>query len=310
MAERRFTPVISSPDNPALKTARKLAQKRGRGREGRVLLEGIRLVGEALAARLAFEYVLWSHRLLEEPGGPQLLGRLEAAARAGAFRLIEAAPSALDAAADVEHPQGVLAVARQPAHGWDAVLAAEEPLVLVADRIADPGNLGTLIRAADAAGATGVVCTAGSTDPYAPKAVRAAMGSTFHLPVLLAGELGEVLGRLRAAGLAVYAADPGGAVTAEAADWTVPVALVLGNEAQGVSPAAVQAADLLVRIPMPGRAESLNVALAGGILLYEAVRQRARRRAGRRGQGGLDPARQRRTHLRGAPRAGRRGGRS
>jgi len=143
---------------------------------------------------------------------------------------------------------------------------------MVANRLRDPGNLGTLIRLADAAGATAVVVTAGSVDPYNPKVVRATMGSIFHLPI---GHVpsAEAITVLQRHGVRVLAADQRGAVDYREADFRPPVALVVGNEGEGLDPQWAAAATVRIRIPIYGRAESLNVAVAAGVLLYEARRQ-------------------------------------
>ncbi len=148
-------------------------------------------------------------------------------------------------------------------------LARRDLLLLIVDRVQDPGNLGTMIRTADAAGAAAVALTPGTVDPLNPKAARATMGALFHLPV---AEMHP--DRLRAALSAhrvrLLAADTGGTVTARDAEYTRPLAVAVGNEGEGLAPAWLAAADQVVRIPIAGRAESLNAAVAAAILLYEA----------------------------------------
>jgi TrmH family RNA methyltransferase len=150
-------------------------------------------------------------------------------------------------------------------------VAAADGLRAVADGVQDPGNLGAIIRAADAAGASGVLVT-GGVDPHHPKVVRASMGSLFHLPVV-ALSLPQARDLLTRAGVRVLVADPRGEVEYTRADYTPPVALVVGSEARGPDPAWREVAAGTVRIPLYGRAESLNVALAAGLLLYEARRR-------------------------------------
>lgn len=179
------------------------------------------------------------------------------------------APHVLEAVSEVESPQGIVAVVRHTAAPLDAVLGQEDLLLLIVDRVQDPGNLGTMIRTADGAGATAVVLTPGTVDPTNPKAARATMGSLFHLPVV---EMEPE--RLRTAlfthGVRLLAADTAGAVSAREADYRRPLAVAVGNEAEGLAPVWLQAADQVVRIPLLGRADSLNAAVAAAILLYES----------------------------------------
>lgn len=235
-----------------------------RAAAGRFLIDGIRLVEEALTAGAPVE------QLLVTPGAssPRLAALLEAA-RSRGIPLVEVAPHVLEAVSGVDTPQGVVAVVRHLAVALDEALGRPDLLLLIADRIQDPGNLGTMIRTADAAGASGVAVTPGTVDPTNPKAARAAMGSLFHLPVAEM-EPDRLLAALSAHGARLLAADAAGTVSARDADYTRPLAIAVGNEGEGLSPTWVEKADQVVRIPLWGRAESLNVAVAAGILLYEA----------------------------------------
>ncbi|HVM41629.1 MAG TPA: RNA methyltransferase, partial [Acidimicrobiia bacterium] len=140
--------------------------------------------------------------------------------------------------------------------------------------VREPGNAGTIVRGAEAAGATAVVFCRGSADPFAPKVVRASAGALFHVPVVVGGEPGEVLDVLAQRGVRRLGTAVNAGVSYTELDWTVPTAIVVGNEAWGLPPTAP--VDAMVTIPMPGRSESLNVAMATAILLFEAARQRAR----------------------------------
>src|SRR5699024_12250154 len=185
------------------------------------------------------------------------------------------------AAGTLVAPQGVVAVGTLPeadaaaATGALRALPGEDPAtVVVLHEVRDPGNVGTLIRTADAAGADLVLLTRTSADPYSPKAVRAATGSLFHLPVLTGAEIGDVLAALAAGGLT--AAATSGHASAELFDVELPprIAWILGNEAHGLDRATLDAAPLRVRIPLAGRAESLNVHTAATVCLFETLRRR------------------------------------
>jgi TrmH family RNA methyltransferase len=179
---------------------------------------------------------------------------------------------------DTETPQGVVAVVQQPRHRLDSVLAGGPRLVAMLCGVADPGNAGTVIRTADAAGADAVVLTRGSTDPYAGKCVRATAGSLFHLPVVTGVSAEPTIDSMRGAGLTVLATTLDGDSIDEVEDVLAgPVAWLFGNEAHGLDADVTAAADRRVRVPIRGRAESLNLAAAAAVCLYATVRaQRAR----------------------------------
>jgi RNA methyltransferase, TrmH family len=177
----------------------------------------------------------------------------------------------LDAMSDAQTPQGLLAVCRLPAVGLEEVLSARPRVVAVLAHVRDPGNAGTVIRAADAAGADAVVVSEGSVDAYAPKVVRSTAGSLFHLPIVTGAAVPAVVGLLRAAGLRILAADGTGRLTLGEVDLTSPHAWVFGNEAWGLIPQDLGSADEVVRVPIHGRAESLNLAMAATLCLYASA---------------------------------------
>lgn len=171
-------------------------------------------------------------------------------------------------------PQGILAVARMRHASLVDLLKAPAPLLVVLDSIQDPGNAGTIIRTADAAGAAGVILTRGSVDAYNPKTVQASMGSQMRVPLIQRADLAEVLDAVKKAGILVYAGDLEAASWHYEEDYARGACFIMGNEGQGLSREALSMADKRIRIPMPGKAESLNVGIAAGILLFEAVRQK------------------------------------
>lgn len=237
----------------------------------RFLVEGVRLVDELLAAGLVPEVAVYAPRLLERPGGVQLLRRLEQAG----VRVLHVTDRLFSELSDTQTPQGILATVRAPEHSLPEVLSSPCPWLVVADRVQDPGNLGTLVRTVDAVGATGVLAAAGTVDFASPKVVRASMGSVFRVPVVPVGNV-DWRRALRERGVRLVALDPEGGTEMYAADLTGPLALWVGNEGWGLPPAELATADAVVRIPMPGRATSLNAAVAGAVVLYESLRQRRR----------------------------------
>jgi TrmH family RNA methyltransferase len=187
--------------------------------------------------------------------------------------------------ADTVSPQAAFAVAVRPRHALDDVARAGAtgagPILVLVD-VADPGNGGTLVRTAEAAGAVGVVCVGATADPFGPKAVRASGGAAFRLPIAEVGDPAQALAALRSTGVVVCATVVGDGVPYDEVDLTGPVALVLGNEAAGLDPSSVAMADVTVTVPMHGPTESLNVAATGAVLCFEAARQRRRAAQDRR----------------------------
>ncbi len=263
--------MIASAHHPRLKRVRRLAaDARERRAEGRWVAEGVRLGEEVVRSGVSVE--LW---VVEEGWGREggRAGALRARAEARGDEVLEVKRGLLRELADTEAPQGVLAVFAAPTWAVGEVLAGLGPVVVL-DRVQDPGNLGTIARSALGAGAAGLLFTPGSVDPGNPKALRASAGALLVLP---AARCEDPLGALRAAERRVVSTTGRGGVPYAQADLAAPFGLVLGQEGDGVSRAAAAAADLAVTIPMAGGLESLNVAAAAAVLLFEAARQGGRR---------------------------------
>lgn len=267
---------LTNPRAPRVRLVRSLARRSAREEHGLFLAEGPQAVREALSHRpreVADLYLA----VPAEAGGRHT--ELVAAARAAGVGVTRVSPDVLAAMADTGTPQGLLAVCRVPRPRLDDVLAGRPRLVVLLSSVRDPGNAGTVIRTADAAGADAVLVSAASVDVHNPKAVRATAGSLFHLPVVTGVDADLALERLRAAGLALLAADGAG----DQRLWdpevdrllAAPHAWVLGNEAWGLPEQVRARCDHVVRVPIFGRAESLNLAMAATVCLYaSAVAQR------------------------------------
>jgi len=253
-----------------VRSVRSLAQKSVRARQGLFLAEGPPAVREAVRWRPDLVRDLY----VTDEAGQRYAEIVGAAADAGlAIRAVGA--DSLAAMADAQTPQGMLAVCRIPVADLDEVLAAGPRVLCVLAHVRDPGNAGTVIRAADAAGADAVVVSEGSVDAYAPKVVRSTAGSLFHLPVVSGMPVPAIVDRLRAAGVTVLAADGAGERTVDEVDLRRPHAWLFGNEAWGLSPEDRGLADDVVRVPIHGRAESLNLAMAATVCLYASARHGA-----------------------------------
>ncbi len=247
---------IASPANPLLKLVRRLA--RGGRRDPRFLLEGRKLVHAALESGVALEFALVSRgRAAEEARALEAKG----------VEVSEATEKLFASVSSLSSPEGVLAVARRPAHSINELAAGG--VVLVSVGIQDPGNLGALARVAEAAGARALIVLKGSADPFGPKALRGSMGSLLRVPVFEMDDLAPLPER----GFRLAALVPRGGVDFREADYSPPVAVLLGREASGLDDATVARSDLRVSIPMQGAVESLNVATAGALVLYEASRR-------------------------------------
>lgn len=258
-------------NNPHVKYLRRLTGRRFRDQEGKFLVEGVRFVEEALNSTWPVEMLVYCQKITEEERGGKLL---TSASKLG-ISLLEVDEPLFKELASTETPQGILAVVQQRDNSLEEMGGIAHPALLVlVDGVRDPGNLGAIIRSADALGAGGVILLKGTADIYNPKTLRATMGSLFHLPVIQGCAAEEVMDALAAWGIKTVAGAPRASMAVYDCDLCVPCALAVGGEADGAGEVVMGRVSDLVRIPMPGRAESLNVAVSAGILLYEAVRQR------------------------------------
>lgn len=178
-----------------------------------------------------------------------------------------------ESVSDTKTPQGVLCTVRQYHYGLPALLRGR-PLLMALENIQDPGNLGTILRTAEGAGVTGVLLSPGCADIYNPKVIRSTMGSVYRMPFHYAANWEKALKELKKAGVTLYAAHLKGAKPYDCCDYRGPSAFLIGNESRGLTEETVSLADTCIRIPMCGRVESLNAAVASAILMYEAGRQR------------------------------------
>jgi len=264
--------VLENPRSPRVRAVAKLTKRSARQETGLFLLEGPQAAREALLHR--------PHTIVEVFVTPTALEKhpdIRDAASAAGVEVEFTTEAVLDAMADTVTPQGIVAVARQSPTSLRDVFAGSPRLVVICEEVRDPGNLGTIIRAADAAGADAVVLTGRTVDPYNPKVVRATTGSLFHLPVAVGAELPAAVERAHGAGLRVIAADVGGEdFLSHRATLAEPTAWLFGNEARGLEEEALALTDLSLRLPIYGSAESLNLATAASVCLYEsAFAQRA-----------------------------------
>jgi TrmH family RNA methyltransferase len=258
---------IASPANPRLKAVLALRRRRGRTRTGSILIDGHRALGLALDAGVTVEAVYHC----PERDTPEAKAVLKRAA-ASAVTLVPVTGNAFQKVAFGDAPDSVVAVAERPRADLERLRLPGDALVAVAVGIEKPGNLGALVRTADGAGAHAVLCVDGA-DPFGPNAVRASRGTVFSVPLAEAGS-DAALAWLEARGLHLVATLPDADFVYTEVPLAGPVAVVLGEEHAGLPDAWRRAADAAVRVPLMGEADSLNVAVTGALLLYEALRQR------------------------------------
>jgi TrmH family RNA methyltransferase len=258
---------IQSKDNARLKELRKALSAPGRGPQALVGIEGPNLIGEALRAGLRVKTIFVAQ------GAERLLDKLQVKRD---VEVLQMPKRLLDEALATDTPQPIAALVERPNWSWSHVLNQnhEKALVLVLAGIQDPGNLGTILRSAEAFGATGVVSLPGTVSAWNAKAVRASAGSVFRVPLLAASEA-ESFEQLERAGVKVFTSTSRGAQSVDRIALAGPVALLIGNEGNGVPAAIARRADGQITIPYPGPVESLNAAVAASVLLYEASRQRS-----------------------------------
>jgi RNA methyltransferase, TrmH family len=260
---------LSSRHHPLVAACRALARPGARN-DHRILLDGPHLVTDALAADLSIETVAFTARASSAPEAARLIERLSMTPA----ELVQVTDSMMAAMSPVSSPSGIVAIAARPVSSLDRVLAAAPALVVSAVDVQEPGNVGAVVRAAEAGGATGAIFCGASADPFGWKALRGSMGSALRLPVASDLPLEHALAAARAAGLRVVATVPHGGEPPEAIDWREPTLLLFGGEGPGLSDDVLAAADARVSIPMRPPVESLNVAVAAALLVYEAARRR------------------------------------
>ena len=252
---------ITSRENSIYKSVFKLTKRKYRDQMGQYLLEGTKPLADAISMGIPVEMILVRE------------GGMSSFEKFGTAPIMELGAKLFDSLTDTGHSQGVIAVVQKIQHDWESfsdLLRGNTRNVVVLDRLQDPGNMGTIIRTAEAAGYGGVLLMEGCTDVYAPKVVRAAAGSLFRMPILQETDIAEAAGRLRALQRKIAVTSLDAEQYYQDADLGENVALVIGNEGRGVRAEFLDIADIKIKIPMAGSIESLNAAVAAGILMYQS----------------------------------------
>jgi len=256
--------MITSKENRYVRLAKSLLSAHVRKKSGLYIIEGPKLLQEALCAGHDIEFVLYSSDIAGSTIVADVINK-----KISAF---EVSPSIFKNISDMITPQGLIAVLRQENKNWRDLLKKKRFLTLALDGVQDPGNAGTMIRTADALGFDAVIMGAGSVEVFNPKTLRAAMGSTFHIPIYNNVHLPDMLNALDT-GVAVLSTAPRGDISIEQADISCRTIIVIGSEAHGISQQVLNRASASISIEMPGKAESLNASVAAGIIIYEVSRK-------------------------------------
>ncbi len=263
---------ITSKDNSIIKHLRSLSDPKHRKKEQVFLIEGVKMVEEALRDKAGVTMIVASPSLVQHHGKGVLK-----LAETRSIDILWVSEKLMDALSESKTPQPVMAVVTMKEHSEDELLAHGSKLIVICHQLQDPGNLGTIIRTVEAVGAAGIALTPNTVDPYSAKAIRASMGSILRLPVVRIGDSRAFLKLTRQRGFQTVAAVVNGETSHFDIDLKKPTVVILGQEGAGLPQDIMDEVDLRVRIPMAGTIDSLNVATSSAVILYEAMRQRMQR---------------------------------
>ncbi len=265
---------IQSRQNDQIKNLVKLRERKHRDRQSRFLIEGLREIGHAIDGKYEIETLYFCPELFSSEKHAELIDKIRGTQSS---KLAQVSKDAFEKIAFREGPDGLLAIALQKSHSINELSLPENPLILVLEGIEKPGNLGAILRSADGAGADAVILVDCILDLYNPNAIRSSQGLSFALPIIET-EATELKNWLSEKNYQQISTTPDTEKLHWDADYTRPTALFFGSESHGLSQSQLSAADVKIRIPMAGRADSLNVAAAAAVCLYEAKRQRSESR--------------------------------
>lgn len=261
--------LITSSSNKVIKEIKLLHKRKERWNNKKFFIEGIRSVEQCIKSGAQIKYMVYSSELLGDDKDHAL-----SFVKQENYEVYEISGKLFKEISDTNNPQGILVVVAFTEYKLCDILK-DNNFIIVLDKVQDPGNLGTIIRTADAFGSNGVIITNGCVDVYNPKAIRSTMGSIFQIPIVHMGETTEVLKSLKEQNINIISSSLNTDKYSYDIDFKSDCAVVIGNEAKGVSSEVLNLSNQLVKIPMVGDAESLNAAIASGVLMYEVLRQRS-----------------------------------
>ncbi len=262
--------IITSSSNSLIKHVKSLHRKKVRWDTNHFFVEGIRAVEESIISNSQIEFFLYSDSLLESKGGEELLALVNKKYK----KVYNITNNLLKDITDTKTPQGIIAVVKFTTVPLKDIIYNNDNFLVVLDKVQDPGNMGTIIRTSNALGANGIIVTKGCVDVFSPKTIRSTMGSIFHISLVYHEDIQDVLTILKKKNIKIISTALDAVESCYDVNFKVDFALIIGNEASGISQKAFEMSDSIIKIPMRDNAESLNAAIASGIVMYEASRQR------------------------------------
>lgn len=259
---------ISSTKNPLIKEIKGLYRKKNRWNSKSFIIEGVKIIDEALDNGIGLKYIIYTDSLLSNSDGEKLLKKIP-----DNDNIIKVTENVFKEISDTENPQGILGVAEFYERDLKDIKSLEKPSLLFLDSIQDPGNIGTIIRTGDAFDIDGIILGEGCVDPYNPKVVRSTMGSIFRTPIYLCNNTLDSLMEIKDMGIDIIATSLDGQLLYNKS-FKEGFICIIGNESRGVSREVISMAKEKIKIPMPGRAESLNAGVAASIIMYESMKWR------------------------------------
>lgn len=262
--------IIISSNNSLIREIQMLKTKKQRDKKKKFFIEGLRFVEEALNSRTKIKDVIISEKFNETTSSDLIIDRI----LKENYNINMVSDKIFKEISDTENPQGIMAILEYNHKNLDNIISEENNFIVILDCVQDPGNMGTIIRTADAAGVTGIVISKGSVDPYNPKVLRSTMGSIFNVPVAVVEDLEQALEILQIKKIKIFGAALEGTKNYFDINFEDNVAIAIGNEANGLSDSVKAIADELLKIPMIGNTESLNASVAAALLMYEVMRNK------------------------------------
>ncbi|HZK33633.1 MAG TPA: RNA methyltransferase [Tissierellaceae bacterium] len=259
---------ITSTNNRLIKNIKSLYRKKGRQKHNSFIVEGIKIIEEAIENDYPIKHIVYTDYLLENEEGKALFSKIEKL-----NNLVNVPENIFKEISDTENPQGIIGITNIVPRDIKEIYDLENKRLLFLDGLQDPGNMGTIIRTADAFSMGGIIIREGSVDPYNPKVIRATMGSIFRVPLYFTDGI-EELKNLKSKGVNIYSTSLDGSIAIYKADFMEEFILSIGNESRGVSKEVLSLSNKLIKIPMTGKTESLNAAVAASIIMYEAMKGR------------------------------------
>lgn len=260
---------VSSLKNPIIKEIKSLYNKKDRWNKSLFIIEGIKIIEEAIFNNIELKYIIITDKMFLSEDSKDFLEKAK-----DRYKIIKISENLFKEISDTENPQGIVSIAKFRIPDLSQIFNRENPALLFLDGVQDPGNMGTIIRTCDAFNLDGIIIGPGSVDPYNPKVVRATMGSIFRVPLYISNDSLKTIDDLSQGGLNIFSTSLEGSIPSYDIDYKEGFVLVIGNESNGVQDSIIKKSDKLIRIPMPGSAESLNAGVAASIIMYEAMKSK------------------------------------